>query len=152
METVGGTVLACQNGHAVYSTVHVNSVPLTITRMVGEFPAAERGSTALKILEALGLIVHQRLVARVGGGRPVAIREYLPFDAEIRNILYNEDWENWSHRLRQIMDERKLSLKFDLNEKIRAGLADPLAWRALSDMLSSKELSHLSSGGFLDVA
>lgn len=87
-ETISGVVTASQTGHQVYSTVHTNDVASTVPRMVDAFPAAERDGMAMKIVDALRLVVHQRLVPAAAGGR-AALREYLVYTPDLRRELMN---------------------------------------------------------------
>jgi len=84
--TIAGCITASQTGHLVYSTVHTNSVGMTISRMVDEFPPEERKATTAKLVDAMRLIIHQRLIAKKGGGL-CAIKEFLVFDERIRKFL-----------------------------------------------------------------
>lgn len=85
-ETIAGSVTACQTGHLVFTTTHTNNVAMTIPRMIDEFPAGERWSMAIKIIDACRGIVNQQLFPSTDGKR-VALREYLIFDEGIRERL-----------------------------------------------------------------
>ncbi len=85
-ETMAGLVRAAQTGHLVYSTVHTTGVVAAIPRMADEFPAGERYSITVKLLDAMRMIVFQQLVKAVDGGR-IALREYLSFSPELRESL-----------------------------------------------------------------
>lgn len=139
-ETIMGSVTACQTGHAVYSTVHVNSVSQTIARMVGEFPAAERNSVAAKILDALQIVVHQRLIPKPGFTGVVAVREWLVFDRTIRQKLALLPWEEWAGIINAEMERRKQTLLSDVEEKIKNGLLErETAMAYIADTLSEHE-------------
>jgi len=87
-ETISSAVEASVTGHTVYSTVHANSVSETIMRMVSVYPQELQGQALEDILSALKMIVAQRLLPKVGGGR-VALREYLVFDNNIKDEIRN---------------------------------------------------------------
>lgn len=139
-ETISGTIAASQNGHAVYSTVHVNDVSTTISRMVGEFPASERQSVAMKLLDSMRMIVHQRLVRSPDGSGRVAIREYLAFDTDVRDTLYNEQWDIWPGIIREIMKNRKTRLKDDVAAKVAEGILSKTAWMDIAETLTADEI------------
>ncbi len=71
-ETIDAMILAAQTGHLVYTTVHTNSVPETLTRLVEPFPVQEREGRLAGLLEALRCIVTQRLVRTTDGRRAPA--------------------------------------------------------------------------------
>jgi defect-in-organelle-trafficking protein DotB len=87
-ETLRGMIESAEIGVAAYSTVHTRSVPETLSRIINVFPSGERGQVTATLLSSLRLIISQRLLPRVGGGR-IALREYLAFTPEIRETLLN---------------------------------------------------------------
>jgi len=74
-------------GVAAYSTVHSSSVPETLTRILHLFPHDEQARIAVTLITSLRLIVSQRLLPHPSGDGRTALREYLPFTAEIRETL-----------------------------------------------------------------
>lgn len=85
--TVAATLQASETGHAVYSTVHSNSVSSTLSRLVNMFEPSERMTKLFELVESFRLIVVQKLVRRVDGKGRVAMREFLAFDQTIRDHL-----------------------------------------------------------------
>ena len=85
-ETLRGMIESAETGVAAYSTVHTRSVPETLSRIINVFPFEEQRQIASTLLASLRLIVNQRLLPKVGGGR-IALREYLAFTPEIRTEL-----------------------------------------------------------------
>lgn len=86
VETLRGMIESAEIGVAAYSTVHTRSVPETISRIINVFPIEERNQITSTLIVSLRLIVQQRLLPKTSGGR-IAIREFLPFTAEIREAL-----------------------------------------------------------------
>lgn len=85
-DTLDRMIMGAEVGVALYSTVHTRSVAATPSRILGEFPPGEQPKIAAALVNSLRVIVQQRLLHRVGGGR-VAVREWLVFDAEHRSHL-----------------------------------------------------------------
>ena len=73
--------------YPVYTTVHAQDVPQTVTRMVDAFPWTERAQAASVLRANLRLIVHQRLVPRVRTEEDVR--------AGVRNPLNNLGFEQY---------------------------------------------------------
>lgn len=86
-ETVQASLEASQTGHAVYTTVHSNSVANTPSRLAGMFPPAEQMTKVFEIIESLRLVVVQRLVLTADGKSRIALREFLSFDQSVRDQL-----------------------------------------------------------------
>lgn len=85
-ETISTSIEASVTGHNVYSTVHANNVAETIQRMVSAFPENLQHQGQQFLIQALKMIVAQRLVPTVDGKR-VALREFLVFNKDIKDIL-----------------------------------------------------------------
>lgn len=86
-ETMEASLQAAETGHTLYTTVHANNtVGETIYRMVNMFTPEERNTKMHEIIEALRMVVVQRLERTITGGR-TAMREYLYFSTEIREEL-----------------------------------------------------------------
>lgn len=85
-ETLRGMIESAETGVAAYSTVHTRSVPETLSRIINVFPVEERLQVSVTLLSSLRLVINQRLLPKTGGGR-VALREFLAFTPEIREVL-----------------------------------------------------------------
>lgn len=90
METISASLDASKSGHAVYTTVHSGSVAETLRRVVNMFPFDGRSMVQLDVVESTKMIIAQKLLTTVDGKR-TAIREYLHFDQNVREILWDTD-------------------------------------------------------------
>lgn len=86
IETIRSAISASDSGQAVYTTFHAGTVTETVYRMINMFPQEERSAKMFELIEAMRLIVNQRLVKRPDGKR-TALREFLVFDYETRKQL-----------------------------------------------------------------
>lgn len=120
-ETIAAVIDAALTGHPVYTTLHSNGVADCVRRMISTFPAEERHGRALDILETLRLCVWQKLVPSVDGKR-VALREYLAFNEEVRDILVGVPVENLAQQTRLLLKERGQTMLADAEIKFKAGL------------------------------
>ena len=85
-ETISASIEASGTGHALYTTVHAGSVSEMIRRVLNLFPQEERTSKLFELIDALRLVVVQKLVTGLDGKR-VAIREYLIFDQTVHDRM-----------------------------------------------------------------
>lgn len=92
-ETLRGMIESAEIGVAAYSTVHTRSVPETLTRIVNVFPHEERLQIMATLLSSLRLIISQRLLPKAEGEGRIALREFLPFTPEIREVLLDTPQE-----------------------------------------------------------
>jgi len=130
VETISAVIDAALTGHPVYTTLHSNGVSDAVRRMISTFPAEERYGRALDILETLRLIVWQRLTPSTDGKR-VALREYLVFDQEVRDILIDTKVELLAAKTRQLLKERGQPMVVDAKRKFEAGILPENEYRLI---------------------
>lgn len=92
LETGGIAIKAALTGHLVLSTLHTNSAPETLTRLL------DMGLEAFNVASALNLVVAQRLVRKICDGCRV---RYLPKDIELSVAKVNVSTKLRDLRLHQ---------------------------------------------------
>lgn len=120
-ETISAVIEAALTGHPVYTTLHSNGVAEAIRRLVTSFPADERHGRTIDILETIRLAIWQKLVPTVDGKR-VALREYLVFNDEVRDILLESTPENITAATRKLLKERGQTMDVDARKRFDEGL------------------------------
>jgi len=126
-----GMLHLAQMGVAAYTTAHTQSVAETPSRIIDVFAGSggpdggdERLTVASTLISSLRLIVHQRLVPMVGGGR-VALREYLAFPEDRRRELQGVPLDDLIPSLREMVASYGKRLMDDATEKHTRGLISP---------------------------
>ncbi len=139
--TIEGCVLAALSGHLTVSTLHTIGVPATFRRLVMPFPAGERATISIDLLQVLNLVVTQTLHPRIGGGK-VAVREFLVFDRSVRRALEEADHDHWPAMLRAMLATGRTPAGDPV-----VGQSMETAARALRDagVLSDDSLRYLAS-------
>jgi len=130
-ETIAAVLEAALTGHPVYTTLHTTGVPETIRRLVGTFPRDERIGRTIDIIETLRLIIWQKLVPTVDGKR-VALREYLIFNEEVRNILLEADPNEVTAITRRLVREKGQPMIVDVKKKFADGIISERDFKILS--------------------
>jgi defect-in-organelle-trafficking protein DotB len=120
-ETIEAAIEASLTGHLVFSTVHSNSVPDTVRRMVQTIPSEDRQGQSVSLMEALRMIVTQALLKTVDGKR-VACREYLIFDDDVREELLDSHPDQWGSITRKILRERGQPMAKSVQKVLDIGL------------------------------
>jgi twitching motility protein PilT len=86
-ETISTALTAAETGHLVFATLHTQSAPQTIDRIIDVFPAEQQEQVRTQLAGSLQGIVSQALLPTPDGrGRVAAIEILLPDDA-IRNLI-----------------------------------------------------------------
>lgn len=122
-ETINAALEAALTGHPVYTTLHTSGVAETMRRLVTSFTGKERAGRTIDILETIRLCIWQKLVPTVDGKR-VALREYLIFDQETRDILLDGDPANVTSATRRLVHERGQLMAVDAKKKYEEGIID----------------------------
>jgi twitching motility protein PilT len=87
LETIATALTAAETGHLVLGTLHTQSAPSTIDRIIDVFPAEQQQQVRIQIANALQGVVTQALLATADGrGRVAALEILLPDDA-VRNLI-----------------------------------------------------------------
>ena len=102
-ETIGAALTAAETGHLVFGTLHTNSAPGTINRIIDVFDGEEQAQVRAQLASSLVAVISQTLIPRVGGGK-VATLEILITNPAIQNQI-RED------KVRQIYSQMQLNQK-----------------------------------------
>jgi twitching motility protein PilT len=87
LETISTALTAAETGHLVFATLHTQSAPQTIDRIIDVFPAEQQGQIRVQVASTLQGVVTQNLVPTADGhGRVAALEILLPDDA-VRNLI-----------------------------------------------------------------
>jgi twitching motility protein PilT len=87
LETIATALTAAETGHLVFATLHTQSAPQTIDRVIDVFPAAQQDQVRIQLAGTLQGIVTQNLVPTADHlGRVAALEILLPDDA-VRNLI-----------------------------------------------------------------
>jgi twitching motility protein PilT len=86
LETIRLAISAAETGHLVFGTLHTNSAPKTIDRLIDVFPAAEKSMIRSMLSESLRAVISQTLLKKNGGGR-IAAHEIMLGTPAIRNLI-----------------------------------------------------------------
>lgn len=130
-ETISAALEAALTGHPVYTTLHTAGVAETMRRLVTAFAGQERAGRTIDILETIRLCIWQKLIPTIDGKR-VALREYLVFDQETRDILLNVDPTTITSATRKLVQERGQLMSVDAKEKYDAGIIDKRQYQLIT--------------------
>lgn len=89
LETIRLALTAAETGHLVMATLHTNSAPYAINRIIDVFPSGEKNVVKNLISGSLQAVICQTLVPRIDGGR-VAAHEIMLGTTAIRNLIREE--------------------------------------------------------------
>jgi len=85
-ETIGAALTAAETGHLVFGTLHTNSAPGTINRIIDVFDGEEQAQIRAQLASSLVSVISQTLIPRIGGGK-VATQEILITNPAVQNQI-----------------------------------------------------------------
>lgn len=85
-ETISLALTAAETGHLVFGTLHSNSAPKTIDRIIDVFPTGDKEMIRAMLASSLQGVVAQTLLKKEGGGR-VGAYEILVGTNAVRNLI-----------------------------------------------------------------
>ena len=86
LETVAIAIETAETGHLVFGTLHTNTAPSTVDRLIDQFPADRQEQIRVMLSESLKGVVAQTLLKKKGGGR-VAALEILIVTPAVANLI-----------------------------------------------------------------
>ncbi|MFN2469671.1 MAG: type IV pilus twitching motility protein PilT [Gaiellaceae bacterium] len=87
LETISTALTAAETGHLVFGTLHTQSAPGTIDRVIDVFPAEQQEQIRMQLAGTLqGVVTQSLLPSADGAGRVPALEILLPDDA-VRNLV-----------------------------------------------------------------
>lgn len=87
LETIQLAVTAAETGHVVFGTLHTNSAPKTIDRIIDSFPPEQQAQIRTMLSESLRGVIAQQLVPRADGKGRVAAVEVLVGTPAVANMI-----------------------------------------------------------------
>jgi len=87
LETIQLAITAAETGHLVMGTMHINSAPRTIDRMIDSFPVEQQAQVRTMLSESLKGVITQRLIKRKDGKGRVPAVEILIGTISVANII-----------------------------------------------------------------
>ncbi len=149
LETISTALTAAETGHLVFATLHTQSAPSTIDRVIDVFPAHQQAQVRVQLSIALQGIMTQTLVPTAdGSGRAVACETLVPTPA-VRNLIR----EGKTHQIASSMQTGgsvgMQTMDTALASLVRAGRITQRAAEARSDQPDElKRLLGGAAGGF----
>jgi twitching motility protein PilT len=87
LETIQLALTAAETGHLVFGTLHTNSSPSTITRIIDVFPPAQQEQIRSQLASSLRCVLTQRLIKRIDIAGRIAAFELMICNTAIRNLI-----------------------------------------------------------------
>ena len=87
LETIHMALTAAETGHLVFATLHTQSAPQTVDRIVDVFPPDQQGQIRVMLATTLQAVVTQQLLPSADGHGRAAAVEVLTATPAVRNLI-----------------------------------------------------------------
>lgn len=87
LETISTAITAAETGHLVFSTLHTNSAPAAIDRIIDVFPPHQQQQIRVQLAGVLKGVVAQQLLPRVNSSGRVAAFEVMLANPAVCNLI-----------------------------------------------------------------
>jgi twitching motility protein PilT len=125
LETIGLAISAASMGALVYGTLHTNSAPKTIDRIIDVFPSDQQAQIRTMLAESIRGIVAQQLLRRKSGRGRVAANEILLGSHAVSNIIREGKIEKITSVLQSGRREGMQSMDDALEELLQNDVVEP---------------------------
>jgi twitching motility protein PilT len=113
LETVEIAIETAETGHLVFGTLHTNTAPSTVDRIIDQFPAERQDQIRTMLSSSLKGVIAQTLLKKESGGR-IAALEVLVVNSGVANIIR----EGKTHQIPSMMETGKKFGMQTLNESL----------------------------------
>ena len=147
LDTIRLGLTCASMGMLVFSTLHTNSAPKTVDRIIDAFPANEQMQIRTLLAECLRGVVSQQLCKKVGGGR-IASHEILLYSDALPNTIREGQIANIKTIIEANRGRGMISMDNNLHRLMEEGLITTReAYMKASDKKVFQELLAQEDGG-----
>ncbi len=122
VETIAAALTAAETGHLVFATIHTNSAPQTIDRIVDSFPNFQQNQIRLQLASVLLGVVSQRLIPKLDNSGRAAAFEVMIGTPPVQSLIR----EGKTYQLQSVIEtsfkDGMITLEKSLTNLYNAGL------------------------------
>jgi twitching motility protein PilT len=136
LETIAATITLAETGHLVLATLHTYNAAQSIDRIVDVFPPDQQGQVRAQLSMILEMVISQRLLPKVGGGR-VATREIMVRNSAVSNLIRENKIAQIQSVIQSGQADGMISAERDLRNLLASGL--------ISEEIAKTQLKNLGA-------
>ncbi|WP_083393242.1 type IV pilus twitching motility protein PilT [Curtobacterium sp. MMLR14_010] len=121
LETISVALTAAETGHLVFATLHTQSAPGTIDRIIDVFPPHQQGQIRTQLASTLEGVVCQTLVPKANGSGRVVATEIMKTTPAIANLVREGKTYQITSAMQAGRDAGMHTMDQDLAELVNVG-------------------------------
>jgi twitching motility protein PilT len=145
IETIQLALTAAETGHLVLATLHTNSAPKTIDRIIDVFPTDSKEMVRAMLSVSLEAVVAQTLLKRKAGGR-VAAHEIMLGTGAIRNLIRKGQVPQMYSTIQMSRKTGMCTMKDSIMELVEKGIITEDTARDAMETSTSEESEESKEG------
>ncbi|HZZ85855.1 MAG TPA: PilT/PilU family type 4a pilus ATPase [Anaeromyxobacteraceae bacterium] len=146
LETIAIAIETAETGHLVFGTLHTNTAPSTVDRIIDQFPADRQAQIRMMLSESLKGVVSQTLCKKIGGGRAPA-QEVLLCPSSVSNLIREGKTFQIPSVMQTARGQGMVTLNDALFELVKAKKVEPKE-AYMKSVAKSEFKQLLERGGF----
>lgn len=152
-ETISLALTAAETGHLVFATLHANSAPKTIDRIIDAFPTGDKEMVRAMLSSSLQGVVAQTLLRTADGNGRVAAHEILVGSNAVRNLIRENQVPQLYSMIQTGSRYGMITMEDSIDGLLEAGIIAPEeARRALLSMKDEEDESEERDEAYASVA
>ena len=125
LETIQLALTAAETGHLVFGTLHTNSAPSTVTRIIDVFPPEQQGQVQSQLAQTLRCVITQRLLKTIDKPGRVAAFELMICNTAIQSLIREGKVFQIDNTMQMGKAEGQMLMANSLKDLIAAKRIDP---------------------------
>lgn len=125
VETIGLALTAAETGHLVFGTLHSNSAPSTINRIIDVFPSEQQGQVQSQLASSLRCVLTQRLLKTTDKPGRVAAFELMICNTAIQSLIRENKIFQIANTMQMGKAEGQMLMENSLKDLVSQKRIDP---------------------------
>lgn len=125
LETIQLAMTAAETGHLVMGTLHTNSAPKTVDRIIDVFPASDKEMVRAMLSVSLEAVIAQTLLRRSDRAGRVAAHEILLGTPAVRNLIREAKIPQIYSMMQMGSKVGMITMKDSINKLLNDGVISP---------------------------
>ena len=125
LETIQLALTAAETGHLVFGTLHTNSAPSTVTRIIDVFPPEQQGQVQSQLAQTLRCVITQRLLKTIDKPGRAAAFEIMICNTAIQALIRDGKVFQIENSMQMGKAEGQMLMENSLKDLIAAKRIDP---------------------------
>jgi twitching motility protein PilT len=133
-ETIALAITAAETGHLVFATLHTNSAPKTIDRIIDSFPGDQQSQIRTMLADSLKVVMTQKLVPRADSSGRALVMDILINNSAVSSLIREGKLHQIPSMMQMGKNDGMMQMEQELMAAVKAGkVSGRDAWEHAND-------------------